>query len=293
VNNVPVTSVVQANQMLIGKIGDPVTITVRTGNQVPRQVGLSFAGRFLQLLSQMHLSLRFLVIYNTAISCLLALGVILSSPLVFFRRSKDWLVILVAFSMIAFASFLLTPVGYGACKLHVLFMNNLIYMVGMVSMFIVLFIFPSGHFEPNWTRWVSILLVVPAVLDFLNLEIYYNALWDFYLWIGFFALGAFAQVYRYLRVSTSIEREQTKRVVLVVVACFAIIAILDLAVFILTPRLSYAQNILFSLFEKAGATLPVLILDLSFVFAIYYYRLGIQTCTSIEPWCTAWLRYSC
>jgi len=273
VNNVPVTSAVQANQMLIGKIGDPVTITVRTGNQVPRQVGLSFAGRFLQLLSQMHLSLRFLVIYNTAISCLLALGVILSSPLVFFRRSKDWLVILVAFSMIAFASFLLTPVGYGAYKLHVLFMNNLIYMVGMVSMFIVLFIFPSGHFEPNWTRWVSILLVVPAVLDFLNLEIYYKALWDFYLWIGFFALGAFAQVYRYLRVSTSIEREQTKRVVLVVVACFAIIAILDLAVFILTPRLSYAQNILFSLFEKAGATLPVLILDLSFVFAIYHYRL--------------------
>ena len=273
VNNVPVTSAAQANQMVIGKIGDPVTVTIRSGNQAPRQVALSFAGRFLQLLSQMHLSLRFLVIYNTAISCLLALGVILSSPLVFFRRSKDWLVILVAFSMIAFASFLLTPVGYGAYKLHVLFMNNLIYMVGMVSMFIVFLIFPSGHFEPRWTRWISILLVIPAVLDFLNLEIYFNALWDFYLWIGFFGLGAFAQVYRYMRVSTSVEREQTKRVVLGVVACFAIIAILDLAAFILTPRLSYAQYILFSLFEKAGATLPVLVLDLSFVFAIYHYRL--------------------
>jgi hypothetical protein len=273
VDGVPVTSATQANQLLIGKIGDPVTITVRTGNQVPRQVSLTFAGRFLQLLSQLHLSVRFLVIYNTAISCLLALGVILSSPLVFFRRSKDWLVILVAFSMIAFASFLLTPVGYGALKLHILFMNNLIYMVGMVSMFIVFFIFPTGHFEPRWTRWVSILLIIPAVLDFLNLEIFFNALWDFYLWIGFFALGAFAQVYRYLRISTSVEREQTKRVVFGVVACFAIIALLDLSAFIFAPRLSYAQFILFSLFVKAGGTLPVLVLDLSFVFAIYHYRL--------------------
>jgi len=273
VNDIPVASAYQANLTLAGKIGDPVTISVRTGNQVPRQVALTYAGGFIQLLAKMHLSPRFLVIYNTVISCLLALGVILTSPLVFFRRSTDWLVILVAFSMIAFASFLLTPVAFGTFKLHMLFMNNLIYMVGMVSMIVVFLIYPTGHFEPRWTSWAALLLVVPAVLDFLNLQIYRNSLWDFCLWVGFFGLAIFAQLYRYWRVSIPVERQQTKRVVFGMVACFSIIAILDLASILFSPRLSYAQYILFSLFIKAGATLPVLILALSFVFAIYRYRL--------------------
>jgi hypothetical protein len=146
-------------------------------------------------------------------------------------------------------------------------------MVGMVSMFIVFFIFPTGYFEPRWTRWVSILLIIPAGLDFLNLQTYGNALWDFYLWIGFFALGAFAQVYRFLRVSTPVERQQTKRVVFGVVACFLIIVVLDVTSILIPSHLTYAQFILFSLFVRAGATLPVLVLDLSFVFAIYRYRL--------------------
>lgn len=273
VNGVTVTSVNQANQLLVGKIGGPVTITVLSGSQSPRQVSLIYAGRFLQLLAKMHLSPRFLLIYNTAFNCLLALVAILTSPLVFFRRSNDWLVILVAFSMITFVSIFLTPVAYGAQKLHVLFLNNLIYMVGMISMIIVFFIFPTGHFEPRWTRWALIFLIAAAILDFINLQTYYNFLWDFYLWVGLFALGVLAQVYRYWRVSTSVERQQTKRVVLGVVACFLLIVILDLATFFLSSHLSYAQYILFTLLVKAGATLPVLALDLSFVLAVYRYRL--------------------
>jgi hypothetical protein len=273
VNGAGVPSAPQADRMLTGKVGNPVSVTVRTGNAAPRQYSLVYAGGFLHLLAQMGLSLQFLVIYNTAFSCLLALAAILASPLVFLRRSKDWLVILVAFSMIAFASFFMTPVGYGADKLHVPFMNNLLYMVGMVSMVIVFFIFPSGHFEPRWTRWLAIFLFIPAVLDFLNLQTINNVLLDFFLWIGFFALGAFAQVYRYRRVATPAERQQTKQVVFGVVACFTIIVILDLATVLFASRLSYAQYILFSLIVRAGATLPVLALDLSFVFAVYRYRL--------------------
>lgn len=273
VNGVSVTSAVQANQLLAGKIGEQVTVTVRSGNGATRQYSLTFAGGFLNLLKQMHLSLQFLTIYNTVFSCLLAAGAILASPLVFLRRSNDWLVILVAFSMITFASFLITPVGYGTYKLKIPFMNNLIYMVGMASMMVVFFIFPSGHFVPRWTRWVSLLLFIPVVVDFWNLQTSNNVFLDFFLWMGFFALGAFAQVYRYKRMATASERQQTKQVVFGVVGCFLMIAILDLAASIFLSRLSYSQYILFSLFIKAGSTLPVLILDLSFVFAVYRYRL--------------------
>ncbi len=114
---------------------------------------------------------------------------------------------------------------------------------------------------------------MPALLDFINLITINNTLWDFFLWIGFLVLGSFAQIYRYRKVSSPVERQQTKRVVLGAVACFMIIAILDLASIVLPSRLTYAQYILFTLFVKAGSILPVLVLELSFVFAIYRYRL--------------------
>ncbi len=273
INGVPVSSEAEANQLLVGKIGDPLTLTVLSRHQFPRQVDLVYAGGFLKLLDQMHLSLKFLVLYNIIFSCLLAAAVILCSPLVFFRRSSDWLVILVAFAMIAFASLLLTPVGYGTVKLHMYFMNVLIYMIGILTMITVFFLFPTGHFVPRWTKWVSILLVIPAIIDFINILTVNNYLLDFILWIPFMVIGAIAQIHRYKRVSSPVERQQTKRVVLGAVACFAIIAILDLASIMLPSRLTYAQYVFFTLLVKAGSTLPVLILELSFVLAIYRYRL--------------------
>ncbi len=272
VNGVPVTSAVQATKLITGKIGDPVTITVQEVDG-PHQFSLIYAGGVLNLIKQLHLSLQFLAIYYAVFTCLLALGVLLASPLVFFRRSNDWLAIFVAFSMIAFASYFIAPVGFGTIKANMAFMNNLIYIIGMVSMVIVFFIFPSGHFEPHWTRWLAIFIFIPAVLDYINLQFVYNVMFDFYVWVVFFAVGAFAQVYRYRRVATPAERQQTKQVVFGVVACVLLIVLIDLVLFFLFYSLPYAPYELFSLLIKPWSTLPVLVLDLSFVFAIYHYRL--------------------
>ena len=273
VNGTTVTSAAQANQLITGKTGDTLTVSVQTDNEAPREYYMVISGGFLNLLKQMHLSLQFLSIYYTLFSCLLALAVILCSPLVFFRRSNDWLVILVAFSMLTFGSFLMAPVRSGTEKLNVAFIYNLLYMAGMISMINVYFLFPSGHFEPRWMRWASIFIVIPAAADFLNLQTINNYLLDFFLWIGFFVLGIFAQVYRYRRVSTPSERQQTKRVVYGAVALFTILAILDPIAILFPPHLSAAQTILLSLFITAGSTLAVLVLNVSFVFAIYRYRL--------------------
>jgi len=273
INGTAVTTVAQANRAFAGKPGDTVTVTVQTGSAAPRQYSIIISGGFLNLLKQMHLSLQFMGIYNTIFSCLLALVVILCSPLVYFRRSNDWLVILVAFSMISFASSYLYPVYYGAYKLNMVFIYNLVSMIGTASMIIVFFIFPSGRFEPHWMRWVSILLVIPTIAGFLNMQTAGNYLVEFFLWVGFFALGAFAQVYRYRHIATSTERAQTKQLVFGAVTCFSILAIMYIITILIPPYLSSAQTILFSLFISPVNTLPVLILDLSFVLAIYHYRL--------------------
>jgi hypothetical protein len=273
INGMPVTSAVEANKLLVGKIGDPITLTVLPKHQFPHRVDLIYAGGFLHLLESMHLSLGFLKIYYLVFSGLLGVAAICCSPLVFFRRSNDWLVILVAFSMIAFASLFVWPVGFGTARLHVFFMNTLIYQVGVVTMIIVFFLYPTGLFVPRWTRWIAILLLVPATLDFINLVTYNNTLLDLALWIGFILLAVFAQIYRYRKVSTPIERQQTKRLVFGAVACFLIIVILDILSIFLPYFMSNAQYILFELIVKAGSTLPIIILELSFVFAIYRYRL--------------------
>jgi hypothetical protein len=272
VNGTPVTSAVQAGKLISGKIGDPVTITVQKVDG-PHQFSLNYAGGVLNLINQLHLSLQFLAIYYAVFTCLLALGVMLASPLVFFRRSNDWLAIFVAFSMLAFASYFMAPVGFGTYKANMAFMNNLIYIIGMASMVIVFFIFPSGHFEPHWTRWLAIFIFIPALLDFINMQFIYNAMFDFYVWVAFFSVGAFAQVYRYRRVATPAERQQTKQVVFGVVACVLLIVLLDLVILFLSYNLPDAPFELSSLLLKPWSTLPVLVLDLSFLFAIYRYRL--------------------
>ncbi len=128
INGVPVSSPTEANELFVGKIGDPITITILPKHQFPHQVELTYAGGFLQLLERMHLSLKFLIIYNIVFSCLLGVAVILCSPLVFFRRSNDWLVILVAFSMIAFASIIVNSCGVWYGKIaHVLHEHSDLY----------------------------------------------------------------------------------------------------------------------------------------------------------------------
>jgi hypothetical protein len=51
------------------------------------------------------------------------------------------------------------------------------------------------------------------------------------------------------------------------------LVVLNLAIFSFAAHFSNAQYILFSLIVEAGAILPVVALDWSFVFAIYHYRL--------------------
>ena len=75
------------------------------------------------------------------------------------------------------------------------------------------------------------------------------------------------------RVATPAERHQTKQVVFGVVACVLLIVLLDLVILFLSYNLPDAPFELSSLLLKPWSTLPVLVLDLSFLFAIYRYRL--------------------
>jgi len=78
---------------------------------------------------------------------------------------------------------------------------------------------PDGRFVPSWTRWL-----IPASLLLIPMSIFYEnlstaSLSNILLWVGtalalFILLAAlYAQIYRYRKVSTQLERQQTKWVI--------------------------------------------------------------------------------
>jgi hypothetical protein len=90
--------------------------------------------------------------------------------------------------------------------------THLLEYAGQVGYTIFFYVFPDGRFVPRWARW---LVLVWAVL-LVPLVFFPRSPWNLLDGPLFFALiggAVLAQVYRYLRVSTPVHRQQTKWVV--------------------------------------------------------------------------------
>lgn len=104
--------------------------------------------------------------------------------------------------------------------------------VSQVCFGILFYLFPDGRFVPRWTRW----LAVAAALYFVP-DIFFPdsplSLFIEPLFLVFVSSLVVAQVYRYLRVSTPEQRQQTKWVVFgFAVALAGFTALLPLATFV-------------------------------------------------------------
>ncbi len=90
----------------------------------------------------------------------------------------------------------------------------------MAGALLLLYIFPSGHFVPRWTRLLALVWVALNLLWLVAPETPFNPLngpvWratpaaSFVVGMAWFATGLLAQGYRYHRVSDLVERQQTK-----------------------------------------------------------------------------------
>jgi hypothetical protein len=146
----------------------------------------------------------------------LALGLLL-----FLRRSDDRMVLFCAFTLVTlgnavqlynFNSGSIVPSLATNAVLRVVAL--VLFAAGEASLVIFFYLFPSGRFAPRWTRWGALLVAAYwlAVVFFPTLPS--NAGGPATFLVLFFALTAVAvQVYRYRRVSTLRERQQTKWVV--------------------------------------------------------------------------------
>jgi hypothetical protein len=151
--------------------------------------------------------------------------------IIFLRRSDDWLALLAAFTLVIFNTQVFTPslaITYPALTLPVTLMNFL----GQLSLVLLFLLFPNGRFVSRWMGLIAPLGVLQAVTIAAppTSPLSTNTL---PMWlIGLLALliyGAviFSQIYRYLRVSTPVQRQQTKWVVfgiIIIVVGFIVLA---------------------------------------------------------------------
>ena len=237
----------------------------------------------LQELQSLGISITSYAVYWVAVNLLFALVYFAVAALIFWRKSNDWMALLAAFSLVAFGvSFTSIPwtlaTVYPVWWLPTTLASENV--LGFPSLIVFFFLFPTGRFVPRWTGWIAAGYVAlsvssaffpgfpfsvwnwPILLRILLLLVVYGSL-------------VFAQVYRYRRVSTPMERQQTKWIVFGVAVAllgFLLLAYLlpaFLELFISLQRLKLLPYDI----VVTSIYLVLLPIPLSFAVALLRYRL--------------------
>ena len=145
-----------------------------------------------------------------------------------------------------------------------------------LSVSLFLYLLPNGQFVPRWTRY----MVALEVVWYLPGLLFPGTIVDAASWsplsavlsqLAFWVVGLGAQVYRYRKVSNTVQRQQTKWIVYGFVTAFATLFVVS-ALSIAFPALNEPGS-LGSLALRALVTCALLIAVLSTGVAILRYRL--------------------
>ena len=198
--------------------------------------------------------------------------------LIFWRRSDDWLALLAAFVLVMFN---ITNVGNTASALSFAFPIlalplSLANLLGQASLLVFFLLFPNGRLVPRWMGLILLLIIIFTFFStFPSITSPFNANWPGWLnlmvYLVVFGAIISSQIYRYRRVSTPVQRQQTKWIVLgVTVALVVVIGVLVIQS--LVPY-SVAPNLGGTLLFLTIWPIALLLIPLSIGFSIMRYRL--------------------
>jgi hypothetical protein len=189
------------------------------------------------------------------------------------RKSNDWFVLLVALMLVFLST---NNVMNLIATSHSLWQipAQLCHFLSLVLLFLVFSLFPNGRFVPRWMVWLLIIWIV-----FQSINIFFPDApwgvnnWPFLLevlfWFPLLGSLVFAQIYRFVRVSNPVQREQTKWVVFGVVA----VIVGEFAIFIPPVIFPTLSGSLYGLASGQSFDILTLLIPLSFGFAMLRYHL--------------------
>ncbi len=168
-----------------------------------------------QNLQQVGISTEFYAAYvGVGLSTVVTLVFFALAAVIFWRRSEDRMALFGSVMLLVFGGAAITGTMRDLAEAHPVFWFpvNLLDYIGQVSFGVFFYLFPDGRFAPRWTRWLAVASALLFVPDVFFEDSSLTALTDplFFFFIGTLV---FAQVYRYRRVSSPAQRQQTKWVV--------------------------------------------------------------------------------
>ena len=229
---------------------------------------------FSQILVQFHLNLEGWLQYELLSSIFIASVFWGVGFLIFFRKRNDWFSLYIGALFVLFGTVSGSPATAFA-GMHPEF-NWLFTPLGVLAwwgLFMLLFLFPNGRFVPTWTRWIALLLLLIYAVIIIGSGNSTPPPPFILLVLSLFGVGAGSQVYRYRKVSVSLERQQTKWVMFSLLITF-IVLIFSMLPLVLTDLLNpdLPTNILTLILPGLPSYFLILI-PLSVAFAILRYRL--------------------
>ncbi|HEY6409322.1 MAG TPA: GAF domain-containing protein, partial [Ktedonobacteraceae bacterium] len=229
----------------------------------------------IQALQKLGPSLDAYAFYWIALNVGVALGWFLVGGVLTWRKSDDWMALLVALMLVSAGANSLASTLVFSSSIWQLPANGW-YLVGSLAILFTVALFPNGRFVPRWIGWILLVYAAQLVCYLVFLRQLHLPGWSLYhsplnalAWFGSLGVLTLAQLYRYLRVSNQVERQQTKWVAfsffVLLVASFSNTAVENL---LSIHQIGLLYVLIVSLF-----TCLFLVVPLSFGVAILRYRL--------------------
>jgi hypothetical protein len=202
-----------------------------------------------QAMQKLGLSLGAYATFILALTLALAFLCFAVSAVIFWRKSDDWMALLVALTVATTVT--LSGSVYGTGMNSAWGVLAMVFNVLTSGLYVlVLLLFPDGRFVPRWTRWLLLCGVVAALLSFMNNV--YNLV--FYAVLGMILI---AQVYRYRTASSPLQRQQGKWFI------FGGIVVVIIIVGLIVPQY------IFPSFGQAGSFYLLVSIPIGIVSSLY------------------------
>jgi hypothetical protein len=165
-------------------------------------------------LHQLGLSVGFMAAYQVALDTVSVLVCCALGALIFWRKSADRIALFCAFMLVLFSGAGFTSIlqdALSSLSPAWFTLVGVFNLLGQSSFMIFFLLFPSGRFVPRWTRWVAPCIVLYWIISIFLVN--NQVPWTGPIFVTLLLCAVGTQIYRYRRVSTPRERQQTKWVV--------------------------------------------------------------------------------
>jgi signal transduction histidine kinase len=226
-----------------------------------------------EMLQEMGLPLADCAVFTLVLALASVVMCLVVSTLIIWRGPDNRIALIVALTLVTLGPIIVVADPPAASPWWV--PDACLTFLNGVLLVLVFLLFPTGHFVPHWMRWTLVMFLVGDLSFFFpDTPLLPNVPVSQLGWlvvVGEFSTVAAVQLYRYRRVSSPRERQQTKWVVFglaVPITVYLLLTVLGL----LFPLLPQRSPLYLLASNEAAFTLP-LFLPLSFGFAMLHSRL--------------------